>query len=165
MLGRTPSPPPPSASPTLNIFRSLPCLLHSPILSPPCLLPPAPHTHRAAAPSSSSPICIRRASVPTPRPMCRWTPTGSPTATACRHLTRRPQKTSIRRTSSSSKVRPAALGSTANRSVQSRSNPIHNRAEPLLALRWPVKKATSYSRSVLFLFQHCFKMPQLHFFI
>ncbi len=85
------------------MFRSPPCLLLSPILSPPCSLPPSLPTPRAPAPSSSSHICSRRASVRMPRPMFR----GSPTATVCRQPTRSTQKTSIRRTSSSSKLPPS----------------------------------------------------------
>lgn len=113
MLDQTANPPPPSAPPTLQMFRSPPCLLHSPILSLPCSLPSCLSSHRTPALSNSSPICHRRASVRTPRLMSRWMFTGSHTATACRRPTRSPQKTSIRRMSSSSKLQSAALRSAA----------------------------------------------------
>lgn len=112
MLDQTANPHPPSAPPT-PMLRSPPCLLHSPILSLACSLPPCLCTCRAQELSSSSPICRRRASVPTPRPMSRWTFRGSHTATACRRPIRSPLKTTIRRTSSSSKLESAALRSEA----------------------------------------------------
>lgn len=96
-LDRTPTPP--SAPPTLLTFRSPPCPLRSPSPS----RTPSPPTRRAPAPCSFRPICNRRVPVHTHRS------TVSATATACPRLTRSTQKTSTRRTSSSSELQSAAL--------------------------------------------------------